>query len=162
MKTLLVVDDNKDILSTIKILMKRDVDEVITSSTPDSIPELLRRHRPQVVLLDMNFRATVNTGNEGLYWLKEIRRISPATAVVLFTAYADVALAVEGMKLGAVDFVVKPLRTKPLFQSSKKLSGKRNPRNPQALHTCYGVNPRLWLRCVLSWKGLRLPTPIYS
>ena len=115
MKTLLVVDDNKDILSTIKILMKRDVDEVITSPTPDFIPELLRRHRPQVVLLDMNFRATVNTGNEGLYWLKEIRRLSPATAVVLFTAYADVALAVEGMKLGAVDFVVKPFENEALI-----------------------------------------------
>lgn len=137
MKTLLVVDDNKDILSTIKILMKRDVDEVITSPTPDSIPELLRRHRPQVVLLDMNFRATVNTGNEGLYWLKEIRRLSPATAVVLFTAYADVALAVEGMKLGAVDFVVKPFDNEALISVIKKAFRKEKPKkssgSPQML-----------------------------
>lgn len=106
-KTLLVVDDNKDILSAVRLLMKNRVEVVITS-TPDSIPDLLRKHHPEVVLLDMNFRATVNTGNEGLYWLAEIKRLSPQTAVVLFTAYADVGLAVEGMKLGAVDFVVKP------------------------------------------------------
>lgn len=112
-KTLLVVDDNKEILTAVSLLMK-DTVEVVTSPTPAAIPELLRKHRPQVVLLDMNFRAAVNTGNEGLYWLSEIRRLSPQTAVVLFTAYADVSLAVEGMKAGAVDFVVKPFNNSVL------------------------------------------------
>lgn len=106
-KTLLVVDDNKDILAAVRLLMRTRV-EIVTSPIPDAIPDLLRKHHPQVVLLDMNFRATVNSGNEGLFWLSEIRRLSPQTAVILFTAYADVRLAVEGMKLGAVDFVVKP------------------------------------------------------
>ena len=96
MKTLLVVDDNQDILEAVRLLMRKSVDEVVTSSTPDSIPMLLRKHKPQVVLLDMNFRAVVNTGNECLFWLQEIRRLSPQTSVVLFTAYADVKLAVEG------------------------------------------------------------------
>lgn len=114
-KTIIVVDDNKDILSAVKLLMKSRV-EVVTTSTPDYLPDLLRRHHPEVVLLDMNFRATVNTGNEGLYWLSEIRRLSPQTAVVLFTAYADVGLAVEGMKLGAVDFVVKPFDNQMLTE----------------------------------------------
>lgn len=77
MKTLLVVDDNQDILEAVRLLMRKSVDEVVTSSTPDSIPMLLRKHKPQVVLLDMNFRAVVNTGNEGLFWLQEIRRLSP-------------------------------------------------------------------------------------
>lgn len=108
MKTLLVVDDNKDVLSAVKLLMKSKVDEVVTTPDPSSIPHLIRKHKPQVVLLDMNFRATINSGNEGLYWLREIKGIAPDTAVVLFTAYADVSLAVEGMKVGASDFIVKP------------------------------------------------------
>lgn len=108
MKTLLVIDDNKNVLSAVRILMESKVDEVITSTSPDFIPQLIRKHSPQVVLLDMNFRTTINNGNEGLFWLREIKRLSPSTSVVLFTAYADVALAVEGMKIGATDFVVKP------------------------------------------------------
>lgn len=108
MKTLLVVDDNKDVLSAVKMLMRSKVDEVITISTPVSIPQLIRKYKPQVVLLDMNFRATINNGNEGLFWLREIKKISPEISVILFTAYADVSLAVEGMKIGATDFIVKP------------------------------------------------------
>ena len=107
-KTLLVVDDNEDVLSAVKMLMRTKVDEVVTSADPSSIPSLIRKHMPQVVLLDMNFRAVINTGNEGLFWLREIKRLAPDTSVVLFTAYADVTLAVEGMKIGASDFIVKP------------------------------------------------------
>ena len=64
--------------------------------------------RPDVVLLDMDFHTDINTGNEGLYWLSEIKKRTPETEVVLFTAYADIQLAVEGMKRGAFDFIVKP------------------------------------------------------
>jgi DNA-binding NtrC family response regulator len=60
------------------------------------------------VLLDMNFNTSINTGNEGLYWAGEIKKMVPEVEVVLFTAYADIALAVEGMKRGAFDFIVKP------------------------------------------------------
>jgi len=120
-------------------LMNKRVDEVVTSTTPDDIPGLLRRHQPQVVLLDMNFRATVNTGNEGLYWLREIRRTSPRTAVVLFTAYADVALAVEGMKLGAVDFVTKPFDNDALVASLKRAFGDSKPRSAASR-----PSPMLW------------------
>lgn len=76
MKTLLVIDDNTEILSAVKWLMSKRVDEVYTSSTPDTIPSLLRKLKPGVVLLDMNFKAAVNTGNEGLYWLKKIKSLS--------------------------------------------------------------------------------------
>ena len=106
--TLLVVDDNHAILQAVKMLMESVVETVVVANRPDGLPRLIAKYCPDVVLLDMNFQATVNTGNEGLYWLKEIRKLSPRTKVVLFTAYADVALAVEGMKLGAVDFIVKP------------------------------------------------------
>lgn len=137
-KTLLIVDDNKDVLSAVRMLMRPKVDEVITASDPSSIPSLMRRHNPQVVLLDMNFRSTINNGNEGLFWLREIKRISSATSVVLFTAYADVALAVEGMKIGATDFIVKPFDNTHLSDTlmnafGKKKDSKNKSSNPQMI-----------------------------
>lgn len=123
MKTLLVVDDNKDILAAVKMLMRTKVDEVITAPDPMSIPQLIRKHSPQVILLDMNFRATINNGNEGLFWLREIKKITPNTSVILFTAYADVALAVEGMKIGASDFIVKPFDNTILSETLLKAFG---------------------------------------
>lgn len=126
MKRLLVVDDNREVLAAVKMLMSLRVDEVITTASPDDIPRLMRKHDPQVVLLDMNFRATVNTGNEGLFWLREIKNMSPRTSVVLFTAYADVALAVEGMKIGASDFVVKPFDNKHLSEILLKAFGSKD------------------------------------
>ncbi len=119
-KTLLVVDDNKDVLAAVKMLMRSKVDEVIIESNPISIPNLIRKYTPKVVLLDMNFRATVNNGNEGLFWLQEIKKIAPETSVILFTAYADVALAVEGMKIGATDFIVKPFDNTNLSETLLK------------------------------------------
>lgn len=117
------------------------VDQVVTTPTPEALPELLRKHKPQVVLLDMNFRAVVNTGNEGLYWLKEIHRISPHASVVLFTAYADVSLAVEGMKLGAVDFLVKPFDNDVLVKALLSAFGpKENEKHsaPQKTRMLWG------------------------
>lgn len=124
-KTLLVVDDNKDVLSAVRLLMSRKIDEVITASDPSSIPSLLRQYTPRVVLLDMNFRSSVNNGNEGLFWLREILRLSPSTSVVLFTAYADVSLAVEGMKIGATDFIVKPFDNGRLSETLLNAFGKK-------------------------------------
>ncbi len=146
MKTLLVVDDNKDVLSAVRMLMRSKVDEVVTESNPSCIPQLLQKHKPQVVLLDMNFRASINTGNEGLFWLREIKRLAPETAVVLFTAYADVALAVEGMKIGATDFIVKPFDNTNLSDTLLNAfgSGKQKPQqkasSPQML---WGESPEM-------------------
>ncbi len=124
MRKLLVVDDNEDVLSAVKLLMKTKVDEVITASGPDSLSTLIRKHKPDVVLLDMNFRSAVNNGNEGLFWLSEIKRIAPEISVVLFTAYADITLAVEGMKKGASDFIVKPFDNEILASTLLKAFGK--------------------------------------
>lgn len=143
-KTLLVVDDNKDILSAVKMLMRSKIDDVVTSHTPEAIPDLLRRHNPQVVLLDMNFRSTINNGNEGLYWLREIRRLSPQTSVVLFTAYADVTLAVSGMKLGAVDFIVKPFDNETLTQTLQKVFGDiKQGTKPKTSGMLWGASPAM-------------------
>ena len=105
---ILVVDDNAGIRAALQLLLPKFFKEVKAIPSPNTINSELREFAPDVILLDMNFQSSTNTGNEGLYWLSEIKKTSPSTEVVLFTAYADIALAVEGMKRGAFDFVVKP------------------------------------------------------
>ena len=105
---LLIVDDNRSILSAVKLLTESFFEEVLTLPSPNTLISTLQKAAPDVVLLDMNFHAGINTGNEGLYWLKEVLSKFPETKVVLFTAYADIELAVRAMKEGAFDFVVKP------------------------------------------------------
>lgn len=144
--TLLVVDDNKAILQAVETLARRTFAKVVTTPRPDDIPALLRAERPAVLLLDMNFRADINSGNEGLYWLKQAQKASPSTAVVLFTAYADVQLAVKGMKEGAADFVTKPFDNDELMQTlvraaGKEASGKRpDSGTPQMI---WGTSPAM-------------------
>ena len=105
---LLVVDDNRSILAAVQLLMGNYFARVLTLPTPNQLMTTLRREPVDVILLDMNFSAGINTGNEGFYWLQEIHRNYPDIKVVLFTAYADIDLAVRAMRDGAVDFVVKP------------------------------------------------------
>ncbi|MBR1576682.1 MAG: sigma-54-dependent Fis family transcriptional regulator [Bacteroidales bacterium] len=105
---ILIVDDNAGIRQTLKILLPMHFAEVEALPSPVTLVSTLERFRPDVVLLDMNFTTSINTGNEGLYWAEEIKKMMPEVEVVLFTAYADIQLAVEGMKRGAFDFIVKP------------------------------------------------------
>jgi DNA-binding NtrC family response regulator len=105
---ILVVDDNKNVLSALKILLNVHFEEVTLLSSPNTLLAALREKNPDVVLLDMNYSAGINTGNEGLFWLSEVRKVNPGLPVVLFTAYADIDLAVTALKEGASDFVVKP------------------------------------------------------
>ena len=104
----LVVDDNQGIRRALEILLPLHFAEVKTLPSPATLVSTLEQFRPDVVLLDMNFNTSINTGNEGLYWAGEIKQMMPEVEVVLFTAYADIQLAVEGMKRGAFDFIVKP------------------------------------------------------
>lgn len=105
---ILIVDDNAGIRQALKILLPVHFAEVETLPSPVTLVNTLERFRPDVVLLDMNFNTSINTGNEGLFWAGEIKKMMPEVEVVLFTAYADIQLAVEGMKKGAFDFIVKP------------------------------------------------------
>jgi len=106
---LLIVEDNKAIRTSLELLLPPYFQQVIAISSPNRIPEMLQNHPDlDVVLLDMNFHAGVNTGNEGLFWLKEIKKWRSDLSVVLFTAYADIELAVAAMKEGAMDFIEKP------------------------------------------------------
>lgn len=105
---ILVIDDNKAILDALNILLKQHFEQVFLSPSPDRILDMIKNDEPDVVLLDMNFRAPVNTGNEGLYHLGQVHEKYPELPVVMFTAYTDINLAVEALKRGAADFVVKP------------------------------------------------------
>lgn len=125
--SILIVDDNRNILTTVKMLLAGVFENVTTTSNPNEIPARLRADRPDVVLLDMNYQSTVNNGNEGIYWLREIKRMRPQTQVVLFTAYADIELAVRGMREGAADFIVKPFDNEKLVKTLKELPRKAHP-----------------------------------
>ncbi|HLP75170.1 MAG TPA: sigma-54 dependent transcriptional regulator [Bacteroidales bacterium] len=105
---LLVVDDNREILKALQFLLKQDFDVVRTISNPNQLNADLQGTDFDVILLDMNFKSGVNNGNEGLFWLREIRKISPQSEVIMITAYGDVELAVKSLKEGAFDFIVKP------------------------------------------------------
>ena len=105
---ILVVDDNAGIRSAMKIMLPMRFAEVELIASPNILMDTMHKFKPDAVLLDMNFDTDINTGNEGLFWLSELKRDFPTVEVVLFTAYADIALAVEGMKRGAFDFIVKP------------------------------------------------------
>ena len=117
--TILVVDDNKGILTAVQMLLGTYFEKVITISTPNKIKATLHDENIDVVLLDMNFSAGINTGNEGLFWLSEIKKEDASIQVILFTAYADIDLAVRGIKEGAADFVVKPWDNAKLLETLK-------------------------------------------
>lgn len=117
--SLLIVDDNKDVLSALEILLEDEFEELISLSNPNQIPNIIQTKFPDVVLLDMNFTSKVNTGNEGIFWLKKIKEINPTIVVILFTAFGDVHLAVNAMKEGASDFILKPWDNDKLMATIK-------------------------------------------
>ena len=141
--TILIVDDNRNILTTVRMLLDPIFHNIITIANPNSIPAKLREEHPDVVLLDMNFSSGINSGNEGLFWLREIKSLSPKTEVVLFTAYADIQLAVTGIKEGAADFIVKPFDNGKMIstlteardknKAADKAAGKLGGKNAQGM-----------------------------
>ena len=137
MGTIIIVDDNKGVLTAVQLLLKNHFSKVITLSSPVSLSTVLREENPEVVLLDMNFTSGINNGNEGLFWLHEIKRQYRDLPVVLFTAYADIDLAVRGIKEGASDFVVKPWDNQKLLETllnaaSQAKDGKKKNRKKES------------------------------
>lgn len=107
-RTILVVDDNTSIFTTLEICLDGVFDRILTLTRPENILTTLGQESVDVILLDMNFTLGVNNGQEGLLWVQAIHRRHPNIPIVLMTAYADVKLAVRGLKSGAVDFITKP------------------------------------------------------
>lgn len=105
---ILVVDDDPDILTAARVVLRQKFASVETESNPQKLNFLLQHHHYDVILLDMNYSSGKTSGNEGLAWLKQILSVNPEQRVVMITAYGDIKLAVEAMKQGAADFIVKP------------------------------------------------------
>ncbi len=122
---ILVVDDNESVLSALELLLQPLCKEIVTTTNPNRIHNLLQK-RFDIVLLDMNFSAGINTGNEGLYWLKRILEFDSNISVIMITAYGDVELAVKAVKEGAVDFVLKPWENSKLVTTISTAAQLRN------------------------------------
>ena len=114
---ILIVDDDEDILFSARVWLKKFFTEVITINSPNKIITALQNHQIDVILLDMNFRRGFEDGKEGLYWLSEIKEIDKDVPVILMTAYGEVELAVEALKNGATDFILKPWNNQKLYAS---------------------------------------------
>lgn len=158
--TILIVDDNKSVLNSLNLFLKHKIEKVITCSNPNQIPSLLKSEAVDVILLDMNFSAGINTGNEGIFWLREINKTNPQVVVILITAYGDIELAVNAMKEGANDFILKPWDNQKLLatvingielsQSRKEVSDLRQ-KNKQLIedtnnshHNFIGKSPAMF------------------
>ncbi len=116
---LIIADDNKGILNALQILLQGEFDQVQALSDPNQLYHEMEQVEYDLVLLDMNFKAGVNTGNEGIYWLGEIKSRYPQTEVVMITAYGDIELAVRALKNGAADFIIKPWDNEKLIATLK-------------------------------------------
>jgi DNA-binding NtrC family response regulator len=131
---ILIIDDDPDVLTAVKLLLKREVNEVIADKNPENIPAILSRQPIDLVLLDMNFKSAINTGNEGLYWLNRVKALRPDLPVIMITAYGAIDLAVNSLKQGATDFIVKPWQNEHLLKVIgdilNKKQGKRKEEAP--------------------------------
>lgn len=123
--SLLIIDDDPDVLTAVRLLLKTEVKDVLTEKNPENIPAILSRQSYDVILLDMNFNSSINTGNEGLYWLRKIRELKSDAAIVMITAYGDIDLAVRSLKEGAADFVIKPWHNEKLIVTIKEALNKK-------------------------------------
>lgn len=122
---LLIADDNKSVRSTLRLLLSREYEKIVTTSDPTLIPALLAAGDVDAILLDMNFDPSGSLdGRDGLFWLEKIKSMDNAPAVVVITAFGDVALAVEAMKLGAEDFISKPWDNEELSQKLRDAIGR--------------------------------------
>jgi len=113
--SILIVDDDPDVLTAVRLLLKREATFVMTEPNPENLRDLLAKHAFDLILLDMNFNSSINTGNEGFFWLNKIKLFKSDVAVVMITAYGDIDLAVRSLKEGAADFVVKPWHNEKLI-----------------------------------------------
>jgi len=113
--TILIIDDDEDILYSLKFLLKQHYSSIFTDQNPYQLPRLLRLHEPDLVILDMNFGKGRDRGKEGLEWLQKIKELSKETPVITMTAYSDVNIAVEALKAGAHDFIEKPWRNEKIL-----------------------------------------------
>ncbi len=122
---ILVFDDDEDVLTALRLLLKSVVKNVVVSKNPNQIRSLLERENFDIVILDMNFDSLVHTGNEGIYWLNKIKEYNSKIDIVLITAYGDIDLAIRSLKEGASDFLVKPWKNEKLLETLREILKKK-------------------------------------
>lgn len=127
--TILVIDDDVDVLTALRLLLKPLVKEVVTEKNPSNISFQITQKTYDIIILDMNFNGLVNTGNEGIFWLNKIRKQKPDTSVILMTAYADIDLAIRGLKEGASDFLMKPWKNEKIIETITTILGNKASKN---------------------------------
>jgi DNA-binding NtrC family response regulator len=128
---ILVVDDDPDILVAAQLLLKTEAKKVVTEKNPEQIRNQLDKDEFDLILLDMNFKSKLNTGNEGIYWLRQIKDWKEDASVVMITAYGDIDLAVRSVKEGAADFIVKPWHNDKLISSLEEVLSNKKAANGQ-------------------------------
>src|ERR1700761_8952390 len=125
---ILAIDDDPDVLTAVRLLLKTEAADVVTEKNPENMRAILQKRSFDLILLDMNFNSSINTGNEGLFWLRKVKEFGSQAAVIMITAYGDIDLAVRSLKEGAADFVVKPWHNEKLIitikDALKKKEGK--------------------------------------
>ncbi|WP_179333216.1 sigma-54-dependent transcriptional regulator [Winogradskyella costae] len=127
--TILVIDDDVDVLTALRLLLKPLVREVVTEKNPSNILSQIEKTAYDIIVLDMNFNGLVNTGNEGIFWLNKIRHQKPETSVILMTAYADIDLAIRGLKEGASDFLMKPWKNEKIVETMTTILSQKTSQN---------------------------------
>lgn len=137
--SILIIDDDPDVLTAVQMLLKTEVQKVVTERVPERLKDHLTYHHYDIVLLDMNFNSSLNTGNEGLFWLREIKKMNTKAEVVMITAYGDIDLAVRSVKEGAVDFMVKPWHNQKLLDMLRNILQKKKGKTKSESHLKQGV-----------------------
>lgn len=122
---ILVVDDDADVLTAMRLLLKSKVNHVVVEKNPGNIISLIKQNKFDIVILDMNFNGVINTGNEGIYWLNKIKEVNKELSVILITAYGDLDLAIKSLKEGASDFLVKPWKNDKLIEAIEEILDKK-------------------------------------
>jgi two-component system, NtrC family, response regulator HydG len=130
--SILVIDDDSDVLTAVRLLLKPEVAQVVVEKNPENIGVHLKAYACDIILLDMNFKSAVNTGNEGFFWLNKIKSLRKDACVIMITAYGDIDLAVRALKEGASDFVVKPWHNEKLIEAIKEALLKKEKTNTSA------------------------------
>src|SRR5579864_5021109 len=118
--SILVIDDDPDVLTAVRLLLKTEAADVVTEKNPENMRSILSKRSFDLILLDMNFNSSINTGNEGLFWLRKIKEFGSTASVIMITAYGDIDLAVRSLKEGAADFVVKPWHNERLIDTIRE------------------------------------------
>ena len=124
--SVLVIDDDPDVLTAVRLMLKTQVKEVLTEKNPENLRSILAKQTFDLIMLDMNFTSSINTGNEGLFWLKKVKEFKSEAQVIMITAYGDIDLAIRCLKEGAADFVVKPWHNEKLLATIKEALNKKS------------------------------------